>query len=562
MKKFILLLLIAVLFSTVAFAQEPYPYRALDPKQFDPAVDPDIDLYVNHWSNSVPRVMYSHMIFRDVLTSLEGPDVMHPTKKGAVLVEQSAVSFATIEPGATAKGSAKAGEQQVFYVSGGAGTMSSKGNEIAIKEGMGFILTPEFEFALTCTGDKQLEFYVVTEPLPKGFKANKSLVTTNRFDNAKNTGSHWAHIGNSIIGKNQGMSNYGGLGLITIDARTVPHPHSHNPGIEECWIMVKGETMLHLGKQLRHMKAGTIYRVPPNGLTAHTNINVGDEPVQLIHMMKSVPGTPKEYAMLDQKMYDPKIDPDIDMYMGNWRNSMPRIMHRSLIFRDMLTALEGPDDLHPTRRGACLVYSEAISYATMEPGSIARPNKSELEGVQQVFTVNSGTGVISSGMKKVALKRGMAFVLTSAIDFELTATGDKQLSFYVATEKNRAGREQKTALEVVDNSGNAPFMSVHWANIDRPLITQKNGMCQYNGFTEVKLDAMTIAQPHSHETGVEEVWIATEGDIEIMFGKQLRKLPVGTAYKIPSTGKTAHANINATDDMIKLIHMMHVPGKH
>ena len=129
----------------------------------------------------------------------------------------------------------------------------------------------------------------------------------------------------------------------------------------------------------------------------------------------------------------------------------------------------------------------------------------------------------------------------------------------MASEKIPNGFTPNKTLEVVDNRGEAPFMSVHWANIDREMITRKNGMCQYSAFTEVKLDAMTIAQPHSHEKGVEEIWIATEGDIELLFGKLLRKLPVGTAYRIPSTGKTAHANINATDEMIKLIHMMKVP---
>ncbi len=562
MRKTVICIAAAILMSSAVSAQEPYPFRSLDPRQYNPAVDPDVDLYVNHWSNSTARVMYDHMIFRDVLTSLEGPDVMHPTRKGAVLEVQTAISYATVEPGATARGKAKDGEQQVFYVVGGEGTIKVKRKTSDIKEGMGFILTPEFDFELACTGEKQLSFYVVTEPLPDGFKANKDLVLKNRFDGRKGTGAHWAHIGNGIISKADGVANYTGLGLITIDARTIPHPHSHNPGIEECWIMVKGETLLHIGKQLRHCGPGTIYRIPPNGLTPHTNINTGDEPVQMIHMMKTAPGKAKEFAMLDPKMYDPAVDPDPDMFMGNWRQSMPRIMHGNLIFRDILTALEGPDDLHPTRRGACLLYSEAISYATLEPDAPAKPVKGELDDVQQVFTVNSGIGVISSGGKSVEISPGMSFVLTSKFDYEILNNGDDLLTFYVVTEKLRDGRTPNGKLEVVDNSGNPPFMSVHWANIDRPIITQANGMCRYNGFTEVKLDAMTIAQAHSHEPGVEEIWIAVEGDIELHIGKQLRKLPVGSAYKIPATGKTAHANINASDKMVRLIHMMHVPGKH
>jgi uncharacterized cupin superfamily protein len=75
------------------------------------------------------------------------------------------------------------------------------------------------------------------------------------------------------------------------------------------------------------------------------------------------------------------------------------------------------------------------------------------------------------------------------------------------------------------------------------------------------LDAMTIAQPHSHEKGVEEVWIALDGDIRVLLGKQIRALPVGAAYKVPADGITAHANINQTDRPVNLMWMMRVPEK-
>ena len=563
MQRIVIFSLIALLLAAAAVAQdqEPYPYRALDPRQYDASVDPDIDMFVNHWNNSMPRIMYGYLKFRDVLTGLEGPDPVHPTEQGAVLIYETAISYATLEPGATASGRAQEGEQQVFYVIDGIGTISANGTTVDIGEGNAFILTPLFDFDLACTGDQQLSFYVITEPIPADFEANEDLVVTSRFNNTNRGDVHWAHIDASIIGSRDGMANYGGLTLVTLDARTIPQPHSHGEGVEENWIQVKGETMLFLGKQIRHCPPGTIYKVPPTGLTAHTNINMGDEPVQMIHMMRSVRGQTVEYGQLDPEPFDPAVDPDIDMFMGNWRNSMPRIMHGNLIFRDMLTTLEGPDDLHPTRRGACLVYSEAVSYATIEPGPIARTVPGELDGIQQVFVVNSGTGVITSGDKTVELKKGMAFVLTPGLDFTLTGTGDEYLTFYVVTEKIPEGFTPNATLEVVDNRGEAPFMRVHWAHIDRVMINRQDGMCQYGAFTEVKLDAMTIAQPHSHETGVEEIWIATDGDIELLLGKELRKLPVGTAYRIPSTGRTAHANINASDDMIKLIHMMKTPPR-
>ena len=94
MKRVIMLFLAAMLVSAAAFAQDPYPYRALDPKQFDPKVDPDVDMFINHWNNSTPRVMFGDLIFRDILTGLEGPDKLHPVKKGAVLVVETAISYA------------------------------------------------------------------------------------------------------------------------------------------------------------------------------------------------------------------------------------------------------------------------------------------------------------------------------------------------------------------------------------------------------------------------------------------------------------------------------------
>jgi mannose-6-phosphate isomerase-like protein (cupin superfamily) len=173
-----------------------------------------------------------------------------------------------------------------------------------------------------------------------------------------------------------------------------------------------------------------------------------------------------------------------------------------------------------------------------------------------VFVVYSGAGAITSGNKTTALKKDVSFIITPGLDFRIEATGKEYLTFYVVTEKLREGFTPNKELVAVDNRGEAPFMRVHWAHIDRVLINNRNGMSQYNAFTEVKLDAMTMSQPHSHEPNVEEIWIATDGDIELFLGKQLRKLPVGTAYRIPSTGRTAHANINISDGMIKLIHMM------
>src|SRR5438105_10808480 len=86
---------------------------ALDPTPVNPAVDPNIDMFINNWRNSPPRAMYGKLVFRDILTKLDGPDPQHPRKKGAVLVDITAISYGSVEPGATASGRAQKGERQV-----------------------------------------------------------------------------------------------------------------------------------------------------------------------------------------------------------------------------------------------------------------------------------------------------------------------------------------------------------------------------------------------------------------------------------------------------------------
>jgi mannose-6-phosphate isomerase-like protein (cupin superfamily) len=579
MKLIVTLSLVVVCASaTLGYAQQAQPRTsredALDPSPIDPKVDPNIDMFVNDWKNAAPRSMYGGVVFRDILTKLEGPDPLHPTKKGAVLVNITAISRAELAPGARANGRAAAGERQVFFTMAGTGTIAVNSKSHELRKGAGFTITPDTQFALSNTGKGPLTFYVRTEPLPGNYVASADLVLVNSLENDRRVGAHWAHINS---GGPQGMT------LIGIAPRTMPQPHSHPA--EECWIMVEGETVLSLGKEVRRMTAGQAYKIPPTGITAHSNLNLGDEPVEMIFMGPAGgggggrggqggpggpggPGAPggapaqggpaaqgRDFTRLDNGPYNRATEQDIDMFMGDWRNAFPRIMHGNFYFRDMLTALQGTDELRPARRGAVLTNAEAVSYVQLEAGASAHRVEGELKNLQQTFVVNSGTGVITSGSKKVELARNMAFIITPGLDFRLTATGDKYMTFYVVSEKLPAGFVPKTTLEIVDNRSRAQVTNA-WVNQERPLISKADGLSQYGAVTQVTMKSMTMSRPSSSGPGVEEIWIATDGDVELLLGKELRKLRAGTAYRVPSTGITAHSNINASGQEAQFLYLV------
>lgn len=549
MKNFLLLTFAACCLSTFSLPADAARQDGLDPRPIDSAVDPDIDLFINDWRKAKSRKLYGSLLVQDILTPLEGGDPLRPKKKGAVLVGITAISRATLAPGAKASGRAVSGERQVFYTASGEGKLVVNGTAYPVRKGTGFTLTPEFDFSIAAIGSEALIFYVRTEPLPTNYQPRADVVVVQRFDNDRRIGNHWVHIGN---GGPSGMS------LITIAPRTIPHPHSHPA--EECWLMVEGETVLMLGKHLRRMRAGEAYKIPPTGITPHSNLNVGDEPVQMIFMGPAATGrSPQaeavDYAMLDNTPFNRTVEPDIDMFIGDWRDSFPRIMHGNMYFRDLLTAAQGGDALRPTRKGAVLTHAEAVSYVMLEPGSSAHAVKDELYGLQQTFVVQSGTGTIVVGNERHDLRKGMAFLLTPGLDFKLTATGDRYMSFYAISEKIAAGAKPSESLRIVDGRNVDPITR-SWVNSERTLFIRDDGLAQYRSVNMVELRSMAMSRPYSAGKDTEEIWIATDGDIDVLLGKQLRRLPMGSAYRAPPNGISAHSNINLSDKTASLLYVV------
>ncbi|HZV18295.1 MAG TPA: cupin domain-containing protein [Sphingobium sp.] len=512
---------------------------ALDPSPVDPAVDIDVGMFIGDARKAKPRTVFGNLIMRDMLTPLEGADPLRPATQGGVLQYMKAISQAALASGATANGRAPDGDRMVFYTVAGSGTITVNGRDHAVRDGIGFTLTPDFDFSLTNTGSEPLAFYVRWETLPDDVTLTGDIGFYDRFENNRRVGSHWAHICNG--GPN-------GFNLCTIAPHSMPQPHSH--ANEEIWIAVKGKTILTLGKHMAEMVPGQAYRVPPTGLTAHSNINLTDEPVQLLFVgpaqRATTPPTPArlDFSRLDNRPYVYATEPDIDVFRGNWRDTFPRIEHGNIYFRDMLTALAGNDPLAPARTGAALTAATAVSFAQLEPNAKAHRVEGESENVQQLFYVVSGSGQLQSGDISFSVAPGDSFLLPPTVDFTLAASGKNYLEFYVVSVRAEANTPR--AVRKIDHSA-APLSASDWHNRERPIATAADGLSGYSRVDLVELAPMSMSRPYSVAPGSEEVWIALENDTELLLSKELRPLPKGSAYIVPPTGITAHAHINTSD---------------
>lgn len=261
---------------------------------------------------------------------------------------------------------------------------------------------------------------------------------------------------------------------------------------------------------------------------------------------------PAPYSQLDPAAYDPEKDVDMTLFTSNWKNSTPRQEHGALVMRDLLTRREG-SLLQPARPGAVLTQFSEFARAFLYPNTSTSPEAMPAE--QKVFYVESGRGKVEAGGKTAELGPGVAFFIPARLEFSLHNTGKEALKMYVLAERIPPDFQPKTEMLVRDEN-RIPIQTTksHWSNINKFLFNQKDGFAVLSGMSVVYLDPCTMAQPHtSTPLGTDVLWIAVSGNIHTLLGKRLFKLEPGTAFKNPGDGKTYHANINTSENQIKLI---------
>jgi mannose-6-phosphate isomerase-like protein (cupin superfamily) len=255
---------------------------------------------------------------------------------------------------------------------------------------------------------------------------------------------------------------------------------------------------------------------------------------------------------LDGAPFDPSKEPNPDMYISSWKDSMPFQTHGNLIERAVLTRCDG-DPMKPPRKGAVLKYVNRFSYATLDAHNITAP--ATLKNEQEMMLILSGKGRLTAGKQNIELHEGIFVMVPCNLAFTMTNTGNEALTMYLVSEPTPAGFRPNTEVFVRDDF-NTPWTTsnAHWVNAYKDLIKPEDGLATLQMVLTVELYPMTFAQPHSHIPGCEEVWVAMDGDVYFLLGKNIRKLPIGTAYEIPPNDNVPHANFNVSEKPIKFFY--------
>lgn len=251
-----------------------------------------LDMFMCDWRESMPRHTHGGLIERDILTH---GDPQTSTTRCAVLQHTNYVSHATL----TARGGIAPmkvqGQQEIFYVVSGKGTVTSGGQTSELYDGVGVLVPPAVEFSMKNTGDADLNMYIINELVPADFKpGSKVLVRDVNLQPVRGTTGHWVHIVKNIFTPADGLATLRQTITVALDPMTIGEPHAHAVGSEEVWIQIKGRSLAFIGTQLRWQTEGVGYLAPPfaemtpenvsKGLSfPHSNINPGTEQVKFLY---------------------------------------------------------------------------------------------------------------------------------------------------------------------------------------------------------------------------------------------------------------------------------------
>jgi mannose-6-phosphate isomerase-like protein (cupin superfamily) len=253
--------------------------------------DRRIDMFIGDWRDSLPRHIYGSLVLRDILTR---GDNYAPPQPGALLQAANFLAYGRLAPGNSTTPSKLIREQNVFYIVDGTGEITAGGKTATLHKDIAIFIPADLEFVMKNTADEELKMYVISEPTPEGFVPRKDMLVTDERQVPVRTpmaaspytlpgaSGHWAHVVRDLFSKTDGLATEGDVITVEINSMTMGEPHPHNPGQEEIWAAIEGNSLAFIGTELRVQRPGMAYMIRPDQSMTHSNINPSDAPVKFL----------------------------------------------------------------------------------------------------------------------------------------------------------------------------------------------------------------------------------------------------------------------------------------
>jgi mannose-6-phosphate isomerase-like protein (cupin superfamily) len=187
------------------------------------------------------------------------------------------------------------GQQEVFYIIGGAGTLTAGGAMAELHKDVAALVPANLDFVMMNTGDQPLTMYVINEPTYAGFHPNdKMLVIDERTAHVRTpagkdpyivpgASGHWGHVVRELFAPRDGLATLSSVLTVELGPLSLGEPHPHRLGAEEVWTALEGNSLAWMAAQVRLQRPGMAYIIRPDGVSTHSNINFGDSTIKFLY---------------------------------------------------------------------------------------------------------------------------------------------------------------------------------------------------------------------------------------------------------------------------------------
>jgi mannose-6-phosphate isomerase-like protein (cupin superfamily) len=234
----------------------------------------------------------------------------------------------------------------------------------------------------------------------------------------------------------------------------------------------------------------------------------------------------------------------IDQFFGDATNATGHLSHGGLLTRAMLR--NGNPNV-PGPAGAVLEFRTQVAKATLLPKS-----STPLMGInsQFLFYVVSGEGRLDDGKQWWPLHNGISMLIPPDVQRRFINSSTEPLEMVmVEWPANAIARKDILVRDVTL----LPYCeeNAHWNNMSKCVFTQADGMT--GRVLLVMLMPMTMAAPHAHGPGTDEIWTKlTPGNALLLLGSELREMPQYSAFLAPPNDITWHGQVNTSKTQVEM----------
>lgn len=236
----------------------------------------------------------------------------------------------------------------------------------------------------------------------------------------------------------------------------------------------------------------------------------------------------------------------------HWLDCPATLSHGSIIQRVIFTR-QVPQ---APQGGGILRFVESFARGYLEPGAASTPQANK--GLQEIYFVASGSGLLLAGKQKHNLREGDGIIVPPGVEFSFANDGAEPLELLILVEAVPKGVKPKLRRPLVRNFVENGMGQGHWAHLVHKVFDRSDGLLALHTVLIVRIEAMQPADTHGHKSDMDEVWYMWRGQGVHVVSQEVCVQTPGTAVSVcPSD--PGHSLINHTSEPLQVFYFARYP---